>query len=148
MPADILVYTGWSVFDIAIRVKTGSFAVHVERYQGGGYSLASRNGKGVAKYPLRISGLAYVLRPKTKPHMDWGLRWFYEDANGKPYGFTDLLEFYGIKIPSPGLICSEFVAMLFDAEGTPLFSPHWDRGAISPRDFLLAPGLDLVYRNV
>ncbi len=148
MPGDILIYTGWSFFDLLIRIKTGSFACHCERYQGGGFSLASRNGKGVSKYPLRLMGLAYVLRPSCKPDFDKGLVWFYAKANGKPYGWLDLLEFVCLKILSPGLICSEFMAMLFDAEGCPLFAGHWDRGAISPRDFLIVGGLDMIYRKV
>lgn len=148
MPGDILLYRGWSLFDIIIMLHTGSYASHVECYWGQGMSLASRNGKGVSKYPFRLMGLYAVLRPKMRLDFDRGNAWFFSKANNKPYGFADLGRFVLLKIPGRGMICSQFVALLFDNLGASLFAGHWERGAISPRDFMVTDHLDLVYRNV
>jgi hypothetical protein len=43
-------------------------------YVGKGKAAASREGKGVAIYPLRVSELAYVLRPDLNI-LDWAGFW-------------------------------------------------------------------------
>src|SRR5258708_28631295 len=103
MPGDILLYSGHSIFDLIIRFHTGSFACHAEYYLGGGFSLASRNGKGVAKYPFRLMGLAYVLRPIVKPDTDKLIAWFYARANGKPSGWGCFARFGLPTTPTPRL---------------------------------------------
>jgi hypothetical protein len=63
-PGDVLLYKPKGLFGWLIRVKTWHKIAHVECYVGDGLSVASRDGKGVGKYPLRSSELAVVCRPK------------------------------------------------------------------------------------
>ncbi len=73
-PGDCLLYRPKGVFGFFIRVKTWHHIAHCEMYVGKGKAAASREGKGVAIYPLRVSELAYVLRPDLNI-LDWAGFW-------------------------------------------------------------------------
>ena len=99
-PGDVLLYRSRSLVGWAIRFRTWSDVEHVEVYLGEGRSVASRNGIGVGKYPLRIDGLVRVFRPVENPDVIAGLLWF-ADVDGLPYAWTDLLRFYGWALEFP-----------------------------------------------
>jgi hypothetical protein len=96
--------------DWAIAVKTGYFLAHVEIYWGQGMSVASRNGIGVNRYPLRTGGIVCVRRPQGYMDFDAADFWFNNSARGQKYDFKGLLCFYlAVKQGSmKKMFCSEF----------------------------------------
>lgn len=96
-------------FGQLISIKTWHHISHVEIYDGNQCSLASRDGKGVGRYPLRLSELTYVLRPQVSLDLIAGRKWFDQMA-GTPYGWMDLLEFVGAPVDRKGIVCSPFAA--------------------------------------
>jgi len=145
-PGDVLLYGGHDFVDTVIQLKTWSRAAHIEIAVDKVSSVASRNGIGVGFYPHRSKGLRYVLRPNLPVDFANGMAWFYANAKGRPYGWSDLLGFVNISLNvGNGLICSEFASMFFDHCSAPLFDPKYPRGIICPRDFLITPRLDLIW---
>ena len=145
-PGDVLLDCSRSLIGWAIRFRTWSDVEHVEVYLGEGRSVASRNGIGVGKYPLRIDGLVRVFRPVENPDVIAGLLWF-ADVDGLPYAWTDLLRFYGWALDSAkGMICSQFADAFLRQCGVQLFNVQYPDGAVTPRDFEITPGLQEIWR--
>jgi len=134
-PGDILLYDKNTLFNWLIKLKRGEKYAHVEIYAGGDQSLASRNGIGVGRYPLRLDGLAAIYRV-TKPfEFEIGERWFEDEANGQGYDWIGLANFIWAKWQgreNGKMFCSEFVARFFKKMGVPLFSDETDSDAVSP----------------
>ncbi len=132
-PGDILLYSsgllGW-----LIRLRTWGEVSHVEVYAGEGRSMASR-AHGPRLYPLNIMGLRRVMRPARAFNFAQGWNWFLSVADKLPYGYLDLLNFYGIHARTKGLICSQFADLFFWHCDLDLFSPRYSAGTICPRDF-------------
>jgi hypothetical protein len=140
LPGDVLIYTGNSLIDWAIKLKTWSRACHCEIYIGGDKSVAARWPR-ISLYPLRKEGLAYVLRPVGKLDMGTGMEWFYSRANGLPYAYWELLNFYlpyG-SINVRGMICSSFAARFLKHCGFMPFAPEWPKDKVAPANFLMLP---------
>lgn len=138
-PGDILLYGGRDLVSRLIQFRTWSDVSHVEIHVGGGFSVASRNGHGVGRYPLRTQGLRRVYRPHGfmgAPAFDFdaAMRWF-ATVDKTPYGWADLLRFYLIDIPTKGLICSEFGDLWFRNGRLPLFNIYYPEGAVCPGDY-------------
>jgi hypothetical protein len=134
-PGDILLYGGGDLVSRLIQFRTWSDVSHIEIYVGDGRSVASRNGIGVGKYPLRVQGLRRVYRPLgANFDLAAAMRWF-EKVNGTKYGWADLLRFYLIDVPTKGLICSEFGDLFFRNGRLPLFNTNYPEGAVCPGDF-------------
>jgi hypothetical protein len=149
-PGDTLLYSKSDVFGLITSIKTWSPAVHVEKYEGDGQSLASRNGIGVNRYPVRAAQLCAVLRPNQPINMAAVKKWFEvrfdrqtrRGVRGRPYGWLDLLRFYGMRIPTNGWICSQFAASADRAGGLNSFAKQYYAGTIDPGDFFLSPAYD------
>lgn len=109
---DVLLYAPKGVYGWIIRFHTGHAIGHVETYVGGGFSVASRDGIGVGKYPLRASELAIVCRPKPDILLNWtaASRWF-ASVKGLPYGWMDLLQFIDFNVDGNGMVCSPFCTL-------------------------------------
>ena len=133
-PGDILLYGGGGIVNALIQFRTWSDVSHIEIYIGEGKSVASRNGIGVGKYPLRMNGLRRVYRPKVAFDFEKAMRWF-ATVDGTKYGWADLLRFYLIDVKTIGLICSEFGDMWFRAGTLPLFNTNYPEGAVCPGDY-------------
>jgi len=149
-PGDILLYSKSDVFGLLTSFRTFSPAVHVEMFEGEAMSLASRNGIGVNRYPFRDAQLAAVLRPKQAINMADVKAWFEvpfnkitgEGVRGRPYGWLDLLRFYGKKIKTNGWICSQFVAKALSAGGLGVFASDYYCGTIDPGDYFIPWALE------
>jgi hypothetical protein len=138
-PGDILLYGGNGLVDRLIQFRTWSDVSHIEIYVGEGRSVASRNGIGVGKYPLRIAGLRRVYRIKlfagfAQFDFNKSMAWF-ATVDGTGYGWFDLARFYLINIPTKKLICSEFADLFFRNGGLPLFNTNYPEGAVCPGDY-------------
>lgn len=131
---DILLYYPAGVFGKLIALKTWHKISHVEIYDGNQKSWASRDGKGVNLYPLRLSELAYVLRPSRRLNLDQG-RAYGRSLIGTPYGWYDLLQFVGFSVNRKGIVCSPFAAGLLRAAGWQVF-PTDPLEKIAPFQFL------------
>lgn len=126
-PGDCILYSPSDVFDLAVVLKTWTRVSHVEVYVGDGYSVASRNGKGVDKYDARYDHVAAVRRPGSSFNLLKALEWFETKAKGHKYGWRTLLTFVLLNNnPIEGhMICSEFAAGFYRAGGLPLFADDW-----------------------
>lgn len=144
-PGDILLYRPAGIFGRLIQVKTWHPISHVEVYDGGKLSLASRDGLGVNRYDTRVDHLAFVLRPRVSLDLDKA-RAYFRTVQGRPYGWIDLLNFYGLPLRSNGMFCSEFATLYLRAAGWNIF-PEDDADRVSPFQFLdlLGPELGLAY---
>lgn len=133
-PGDILLYGGTDLVSRAIQFRTWSDVSHIEIFIGDGQSVASRNGIGVGRYPLRTEGLRRVYRVKACFDFEKAMRWFWT-VDKTPYGWADLLRFYLIDVPTRGLICSEFADLFFRNGDLPLFNTNYPEGAVCPGDY-------------
>lgn len=132
---DILLYNGKSFFSWLIKLKTGAKYSHVEIYIGNGYSVASRDGKGVDIYRTRLSDMEAVLRPNEPFDYHSGMKWFWKDAFGQKYDWLGLLNFWFAKWQGRDnhkMFCSEFVVRWFREAHYPLFPRSVDADGISP----------------
>lgn len=149
-PGDILLYGECTLLSWLIRFRTWSDVSHVEIYcgqmLGQDFSLASRN-EGVNKYPLRTDGLRYVYRPRVGFSFAKAMEWF-QRVRGTKYGTLDLFRFYGVNIPTKGLICSQFADLFFQNADLELFNINYPAGAVCPGDFCKVSSelLDEVWR--
>ena len=143
-PGDTLLYSGNGAIDWIIRTKTWSRYSHCEFYDGGGYSLASRNGIGVARYPTRVDGLKAVYR--LRDSVPFGIdaaRDYFETVDGQGYDWVGLLSFTAAKYQgrlNSKLFCSEFQANLYRA-GIGSMLKHPD-GPSGDRRLLQVLGVD------
>ncbi len=140
---------GW-FFGLLITLKTWTRISHAEVYIGDNQAMASRDGKGVAKYPLRRDGLAYVLRPKAAPDMLQGFRWFYSNANGQKYDWMGILVFtLAVKQGAKDrMYCSEFACRFYrDGFGVPLFADTWDSDRTPPSMLLSSLALSCIWHD-
>lgn len=144
-PGDILLYRPAGIFGRLIQVKTWHSISHVEIYDGGKQSLASRDGIGVGRYETRLKQLAFVLRPRVRLDLQHS-RSYFSMVEGRPYGWLDLLNFIGLPIKTRGMFCSEFAVEYLRAAGWDIF-PEDDADRVSPFQFLdlLGPELGLAY---
>lgn len=153
-PGDHLLYKPnrvWS-WGMLIAIKTWQPVCHIEVFIGQpdalsllGYSVASRDGIGINRYPLRENGLHYILRPNRPFDLGRALKWF-ETVRGQKYDWLGLARFV---IPgkiragnNAMMFCSEFSARL-DREGNFLpFGLFVDADAVAPASYLYSPLFD------
>lgn len=151
-PGDCLLYRptkfDWkhlgAFFGAGIAIKTWHQISHCELYVGNGQSCASRDGQGVAQYPLRTSELAYVLRPSVP--LAWPAFWaWFRTVNGQKYDWFGLVRFAWFKSTGGGnngkMFCSEFLTRAYRALGVTVFNPDEDADAVAPFEFLVSPAL-------
>jgi hypothetical protein len=142
---DILLYRPKGIFGRLIQMKTWHRISHVEIYAGNQQSYASRDGKGVECYPIRLTELAFVLRPTRPLDLVKG-RAYFDSMRGTPYGWLDLLDFAGFNVDKKGIICSAFAAEYLRACGWNVF-PTDKANLVSPFQFLdlIGSGCDVAY---
>jgi len=168
-PGDVLLYRplgfhwrripGW-VFGRLIALKTWHNISHCEVFAGskerwhnlkgqvwGGYaSEASRDGLGVDRYPLRLTELAYVLRP-IEPDFDWkkGEVWF-ESVKGQKYDWWGLVRFVrtNMKPSFNRMFCSTFVIRRLRQSGNHPVADTVDADSIAPAGLIDSPTLRVV----
>lgn len=131
---DILLYRPKGIFGRIIQIKTWHRISHVEIYAGNQRSYASRDGQGVNVYPIRLSELAYVLRPTVPLDLAKGQA-YVDTMKGTPYGWLDLLDFAGLNVDRTGIICSAFATEYLRAAGWDVF-PTDPARYVSPFQFL------------
>ncbi len=133
---DVLLYRPKGFYGWAIRFHTGIAIGHVEVCIGDGHSIASRDGQGVGIYPVRTSELVYVLRPNVPFDVAGAMAWFDKNGKGQPYGWLDLLQFFGYEVNAKGMVCSPCATYVMRAAGVPVFGSV-KAEKIAPKDFLL-----------
>lgn len=155
IPGDCLLYKqtsirrsllGW-IFGWIIRFKTTSYFCHCEIYDGENKSLASRDGKGVGRYWLRLEELAEVRRPSAKDfNHDTGSRWF-NTVEGQKYDWKGLLCFtLAVKQGATDrMFCSEFATRFYRVSGLEPFNPDKDADTIAPEQLHQTPKLTTVW---
>lgn len=148
--ADCLLYnTKWDFVDFIIRLKTWGPAAHTEVYCGGGFSVASRNGIGVNRYPLRKEGLVAVLRPKSPVDRESAMAWFYKTACRQKYDFLGLMCFFlAVKRGSTDRqFCSEFDTNFYRAGAFEPFSPDVSADTVAPRTYLFSSQFEHIWKD-
>ncbi len=131
---DAMLFYEPTLLDTLIAVKTSFWCAHIEIYDGDGQSVASRNGIGVNRYPVRLNGLIAVRRPKTCIDWQMGQEWFEKHARWQKYDFKGLMCFYlAVKQGSPHrMFCSEFALRRYRASCFQPFNPNQDADRTSP----------------
>ena len=139
-PGDSLLYSTPDITDFIIEFGTGGPVAHIEKYVGPMRSVASRNGLGVAEYPLRLDGLVAVLRPAVFD-LDAAMAWF-RTVNGDGYDWIGLTNAFtpGITEVPKHLFCSAFGTLFDRAGGFNSFHPDCPADKIWPVEFLKVPG--------
>lgn len=163
-PGDCLLYRPNSIMGWVIAVKTWTAISHVEIYTGDLTSVASRDGIGVARYPLRRSNLAYVRRPSCKipstniqhpekhqvPGLDFAraMRWF-RTVNGQKYDWKGLLCFtLAVHQGSMDrMFCSEFATRWYRKAGFDALAPEINADHVAPSEFVQTPALKTVWSD-
>lgn len=143
---DVLLYSGRGVFSTIIKIKTWSRYSHVEIYDGGRTSLASRDGIGVGRYLLRVNGLALVLRPTCALNLEAGRAWF-RTVDGQGYDWVGLMSFTWAEWQGRKNLkqfCSEFACRQLREFGCNPFGDA-DADAIAPSDFAKNSGFSVVW---
>jgi hypothetical protein len=143
-PGDALLYSSEDPVDWVFEHVTGGPVAHIEGYLGDNESVASRNGRGVGKYALRMDGLAAVLRPNQAFNFTNAMTWF-ETVNGDDYDWQDLLpDFFtdGLQVTANRLFCSAFMTLWYAEGGFAAISPNWPANKVDPVDFLKTPALE------
>jgi len=137
---DLLLYGGASLINRLIQIKTWSRYSHVEMYEGGGLSLASRNGLGVGRYPVRTDGLLMILRLRPwVPFSMAAVRQWFPYVDGQEYDWWGLFAFFAATRRGPDnykMQCAEFCARALRvgigaAVPLPVASPLGDRRALA-----------------
>lgn len=145
LPGDCLLYRPNGMFGWAIAVKTWHQISHVEVYDREGFSLASRDGLGVGRYPYRSANLAAVLRPNGFYLHKAAVAWF-DEVEGQRYDYWGLLRFFTIGSGKQDrMFCSEFATRLYRNGGMEPFQPTEDADLIAPFEFLTSAKFDRVY---
>ena len=140
-PGDVLLYRPDGFWGHVIALKTWHDVSHCEGYTGGGESVASRDGIGVNRFPLRLEKLGYVLRPHQPIDLAAAMAWF-ETVKGQKYDWVGLLRFVLVRwarhggTPKTGMFCSSFLNRWLRAGGVQAFNPAADSDAIVPASFL------------
>lgn len=145
-PGDCLVYYSRTLLDVLIQLKTWTKAAHVEGYVGGGFSVASRNGKGVGVYPFRAEGLISIRRPNTYFDFSKAMTYFYK-VDGQKYDWLGLLCFtLAVKQGAKNKqFCSEFLTRWYRHGGLHPFDANWDADMVAPAQFLQSPSFKTIY---
>ena len=141
-PGDILVFSRRTLYNLVIMLKTWSMATHTEVYIGDGRTIASRNGKGCANYPLDLDGIYRVLRPVIPFDLKSGIADFNSKYNGKPYGWLALFSFCLIDLHDNGLFCSELTTLFMRGCGLDLFNRTIEANIVAPAD------MDYIHESV
>lgn len=144
---DVLLYRGRGLFARLIQIKTWSRYSHVEVSDGYGYSVASRDGLGVARYIHRSDGLAMVLRPRHWFDANAARAWF-ATVDGQDYDWLGLLSFTCAEWQgrqNGRMFCSEFATRYLRAGGIDPFNDY-DADGIAPGEFIKSPALRILWR--
>lgn len=146
---DTMLYFSRSAVDWAIALKTWTRVAHVEIYDGEGMSVASRNGLGVNRYPVRWLDLAAVRRPKFNPDLVSAERWFSLTARGQKYDWLGLLCFtLAVRQGSPDrMFCSEFWTRWMRKAGCEPFNPAWDADRTPPAFCYVSGALETIWED-
>lgn len=148
LPGDCLLYRPASFFGWLIALKSWTKVSHVELYEGAGLSVASRDGVGVGRYPLRTKGLAYVRRPTQRLDLVTASKWF-ETVKGEKYGWSILLCF--LLATERGrkdqMVCSQFATRYYRKAGFDPVAPEIDADHVAPSEFLQSVGLATVWSD-
>lgn len=145
-PGDVLLYTGEGLFSIVIRVKTWSRYSHIEIYDGSNVSVASRDGIGVGRYPVRYGQLTMVLRPRAPFNLEQARAWF-TTVDGQGYDWIGLTSFTIARWQgrqNDRQFCSEFATRYLRAGGIDPFN-EYDADGIAPGEFPKSSTLAVIW---
>lgn len=148
-PGDCLGYFSRDIIDYAIAFKTWTRLAHVEVYEGEGMSVASRNGVGVNRYPLRKTDIAVIRRPLGKIDFDAAKNWFETRARHEKYDWKGLLCFtLAVRQGSMDrMYCSEFMLRWYRAANFQPLDPDWDADWTPPAFILVPPTFETIWKK-
>jgi hypothetical protein len=137
---------------LAIQGLTLGPVSHVEGFAGLSRfdstlsTWASRDGKGVAKYPFNPNGLVAVARPVWTPNVE-NAEHYFSTVNGEGYDWAGDLGFIDKNIPASFRkdFCSSFYAKLCMASGEYPFNEFIPPRKITPYDYLKSKMFKIVW---
>ena len=144
---DVLLFNRPGAFSWLIRHATNAPVTHTEVYFGSKVTAASRNGVGVDVYPVDLSGLAAVLRPKR---FKLGPAEAYQHGvRGQGYDWTGLVRAFAANQwgrNNTKQWCSENSTNVQRAGGIEPFTPDIPADMIAPGDFLKSAAYTHVWK--
>lgn len=142
---DVPLYRATGFYGRAIWLKTWHRISHVECYIGGGKSVASRDGIGTGTYDVRLNDIYVVCRPCVPFDLKKALAKTAERGH-RPYGWYDLLDFFGFDVKNNGIVCSAYVTeFLRDGDLDPFNGePQND---VAPFEFEISNSFMKLYDN-
>jgi hypothetical protein len=148
-PGDAILYFRHSFLGWLIALKTWTKVAHVEIYRGDGVTYSSRFQSGVNAYPLRLDGVAAVVRPKRPLDLLIADAWFEAHARGQPYDWLGLLCFTLARRRGEGkkMFCSELATHYYSAAGLEPFNPRWPADRVPPSFFLVSPAFHIIWSD-
>jgi len=148
-PGDALLYYSHDFGSFLIALKTWTKVAHVEIYRGDQTSLASRIESGANIYPLRLDGVAAVMRPKQPLDFQSADAWFEAKARGQHYDWLGLLCFLLARREGEKhkFFCSELATHYYRTAGIAPFNPRWPAVRVPPSFFLASPAFDAIWSD-
>jgi hypothetical protein len=148
-PGDAILYFSHDFGSWLIALKTWTKVAHVEIYRGNQISYSSRLESGVNAYPLRLDGVAAVMRPKRPLDFFAADAWFETNAKGRPYDWRGLLCF---ALASRGgerrkFFCSKLATHYYRAAGLVPFNSRWPAVRVPPSFFLVSPEFETIWTD-
>ena len=154
-PGDAVLYFHHSLIGWLIALKTWTKVAHVEIYRGAGVcnggrvSYSSRFQSGVNAYPLRLDGVAAVVRPTQPLDLLAADAWFEAHARGQPYDWLGLLCFTLARRRGENhkMFCSEMATHYYRTAGLEPFNPRWPADRVPPSFFLVSPAFETIWTD-
>jgi hypothetical protein len=148
-PGDAILYFSHDFGSWLIAIKTWTKVAHVEIYRGNRISYSSRLESGVNAYPLRLDGVAAVMRPKQPLDLLAADAWFEANARGHPYDWLGLLCFTLARREGEKheYFCSELATHYYRAAGLEPFNPRWPAVRVPPSFFLVSPVFEAIWTD-
>ena len=150
-PGDLMLYRPKGLVGWLIASRTFSNWAHVEVYDGDGYALASRDGIGVGRYPIRLDRLGKVARPIKPINLDAMRAWF-PTVDGQKYDLWAIARFvlpHIIKrdVDLSRQICSAFAVRLYRAGGFDPVAPDADADLVAPSTLAVSPAFAVIWTD-
>ena len=150
LPGDTLIYSGYTLADLAIRFHTFSRACHVELYIGGGDKSIAARASGVATFGVRWDGLWRVYRPRGSVDMDAMKAYFHNTLKGQKYDWLGVIFgffFCQLRQNPKRKFCSETQTLLYRAGRFEPFQPDYVPDRVPPMLYTCSAMFDLIYES-
>jgi len=148
-PGDAILYFSHDFGSWLIALKTWTKVAHIEFTGAIKSAIPAASESGVNAYPLRLDGVAAVMRPKSRlisSRLTLGLK-----PTRRATPMTGVA-FFALRSPagegrSTPIFCSEFGTHYYRAAGLEPFNPRWPAVRVPPSFFLVSPAFEKIWTD-